>query len=160
MRKYSLFLALSLFIPAAAMSQRYGRPYTLAERSELLLQVSVQKKTHYFGGFDLRKMPRSVVTETDPATHARHVYEGVALDQLVSATAPGSQGGSVEVEFGSHQSLTISENDLDPGTKPIVADTLDGKPLTGYAPHSFVAKLRGKPPLTINDVRRITVKAS
>lgn len=153
-------LLLLLFIPIAAMPQKYGRPYSLPAIPELLLQVSVQKKTHYFSVYDLRKMPRSVVTATDPTTDQPHLYEGVALETVAPNATLGSEGASIEIEYGSHQTLTISASDLEPRTKSIVADTVDGKALSAYAPYDFVAKFRGKPALTIVGVRSIRVSAS
>lgn len=156
-KRIPLVLLLLLFVPTAAMPQRYGRPYGLATIPQLLLQVSVQKKSHYFSVYDLRKMPRSVVTETDPTTNQTHVYEGVALETI---TTLSSQGESIEIEYGSHQTMTISGSDLDIQTKSIVVDSIDGKPLPAYSPYDFVVKLRGKPALTITGVHRVAVKTS
>lgn len=156
-KRISLVLLLLLFVPTAAMPQRYGRPYGLAAIPQLLLQVSVQKKSHYFSVYDLRKMPRSVVTETDPTTNQTHVYEGVALETI---TTLSSQGESIEIEYGSHQTMTISGNDLDTQTKCIVVDTIDGRPLPAYSPYDFVAKFRGKPVVIIVNIRSIRVGAS
>jgi len=105
-------------------------------------------------------MQRSAVTITDPTTNTPHVYEGVALEQLVAGTGLASAIGSIEIEFGSHQTLMISGSDLDPQTKLIVIDTVDGKLLSGRAPYYVVEKCRGKPPQTITDVQCITVKSS
>jgi hypothetical protein len=109
---------LLLFTPAALMAQRYGRPYTLAENPQLLLEIRVQKLDRYFRVSDLKKMQRSSVTLTDPATNRSHVYVGVALDQLVPNTAYSLQSGSIEVEFDSRKTLTISGNYLRRGDKP------------------------------------------
>ena len=159
-KRSSSVLLLLLFIPAAAMPQKYGRPYSLPAIPELLLEVSVQKKTHYLSLYDLRKMPRSVVTATDPTTDQPHLYEGVALEKVVPIATLGSEGASIEIKYGSHQTLTISASDLEPRTESIVADTVDGKALSAYAPYDFVAKLRGKPALTIVGVRSIRVRGS
>ena len=86
MVRQCLAFFLLLLSPVALMCQRYGRPYTLAESSQLLLQVKVQNESHYFRVSELRKMQRMSVTPIDPATPMSHVYEGVALDQL----APGA----------------------------------------------------------------------
>ena len=152
------FLALILFFaPAVTMAQRYGRPYSLAPNPQvLLLEVKFQKQHHYFRAADFRKMPRSSVTVIDAATHASHVYEGVALARFFPATAH-SQGEMIDVEFGSHQSITFSGTDLDPQSHLIVVDTVDGKPLSGYVPYYLVARFRGKPPQTITDVRCIDI---
>ena len=160
MKRVSLTLLLLFSVPTAVMPQRYGRPYNLAAIPQLLLQVSVQKKTHYFSVYELRKMPRSVVAETDPTTNQTHVYEGVALETVASLATPSWERQSIEIEYGAHQTLTISGKDLDTQTKSIVVDTIDGRPLSGYAPYDLVAKFRGKPALTIFNVRSIRVSAS
>ena len=157
MTRQCLIVLLLLLEPVASVGQRYGRPYTLAENPQLLLEIKVQNKHRYFRPADLRKMPRSVVTETDPTTHASHVYEGVALEQLVPGIA---LGGGIEIEFGSHHTLIISGADLDSQTRPLVVDTVDGKPLSGHAPYSFVAKSHSKATQTITDVESITVRSS
>jgi hypothetical protein len=160
MIRQCLALLLLLFTPTASLPQRYGRPYTLAENPQLLLEIKVQKENRYFRVADLRKMQRSTVTLTDPATNVSHVYQGVALDQLVPNTVLSLQGGSIEVEFDSHKTLTISETDLDPQARLIVVDTVDGKPLSGHAPYYLLSRSRGKPQQTITDVQRITIKSS
>ena len=160
MCRQCLVLCVLLFTPTASVPQKYGRPYTLAENPQLLLQIKIQDKSRYFRASDLRKMHRSVVTLTDPATNASHVYEGVALEQLVPSTALASETGSIEIEFGSHQTLIISGIDLDSETKLIVIDTVDRKLLSGHAPYYLVEKCRGKPLQKITDVECITVKSS
>jgi hypothetical protein len=155
-----LALLLLLFTPTASIPQRYGRPYSLAENPQLLLEIRVQKDERYFRAADLRKMQRSTVTLTDPATNTSHVYQGVALDQLVPNAALRLQSGSIEIEFDSHKILTISETDLDPQTRLLVVDTVDGKPLSGHAPYYLLTRSRGKPQQTITDVERITIKSS
>lgn len=159
MKRIPLALLL-LFFPSAATPQRYGRPYTLASIPQLLLQVSAQKKTHYFSVYELRKMPRSVVTETDPTTNQTHVYEGVALGKLVPTAGLPSAGEIVEIEYGSHQRQTIPGTALDTLTELIVVDTVDGKPLTADAPYSLIAKFPLKPALRISGVHCVAVKTS
>lgn len=157
-KRPSLLILLLLFIPNAAMPQRYGRPYGLAEIPQLLLRVSVQKKTHYFSVYDLQKMPRSVVTETNLRTKQTHVYEGVDLGQLVAITTLNSGSETVEIEFGSHQTQTIPGIDLDTRTTLIVADTVDGKPISQNVPYDLVTVFHGRPTLVLNNVRSISVK--
>src|SRR5215469_1410744 len=149
-----------LFAPAITMAQRYGRPYSLSENPQvLLLEVKVQKQHYYFSTADLRKMQRSSITLTDPATHTSHVYEGVALDQLVPTTKRSLQGEMIDVAFGSHQTVTLSGPDLDPQSQLLVVDTIDGKPLPGYVPYYLTARLRGKPQ-TIAEVRSINIRSN
>jgi hypothetical protein len=160
MTRQCLVLLLALFIPTVSVAQRYGRPYSMAESPQILLLVKVDKNHHYFRPADLRRMQRAVVTQTDPITNSSHTYEGVPLEQLVSNAVLALPGEVIEIEFDSHQTLTISGPDLDLQTKPIIADTVDGKPLSGDAPYCFVAKARYKPVQTITGVQTITIKSS
>ena len=157
MSKQCLALFLLLITPLGAMPQRYGRPYSLAEQPQILLQIRFANKSRYFRGSDLRRMQRSVVTQTDSTTKASHVYEGVTLEQLAPSTDLALQGGSIEIEFGSHQTLTLSGIDLAAERKLIIIDTVDGKPLSGHVPFYVFAKSGDKP---ITDVQCITVKLS
>jgi hypothetical protein len=91
----------------------------------------------------LKKLPRTVITITDPVTNSPHAYEGVALEQLLPTAVPTSNE-LFEIEFASHQKITIEGGDLDTQTKSIIADTVDGRPLTGESPYWFVAKSRYK----------------
>jgi hypothetical protein len=105
-------------------------------------------------------MQRTAVTLTDPMTNASHVYEGVALEQLVPAKAFASQGETIEIQFGSNQTVRMSGVDLDSQTRPLVIDTVDGKQLSGHTPYYVVVKLRGKPAETIANVQCIAMKSS
>lgn len=160
MRKEFFLLLLLLLTPATSAPQRYGRPYTLAENPQLLLQIRVQNQSRYLHLSDLRKMQRITVTLTDPMTKASHLYEGVALEQLISAKPVVLQGESIEIQFGSRQTIKIPRMDLDSQSTPMVIDTVDGKRLSGYAPYYVVIKLRGKPAETIADVQCIAIKSS
>ena len=158
MSKQAFVMLLLLLTPTAAMPQRYGRPYSLAENPQILLQIRIANKSRYFRAPHLRRMPRSVVTQTDSTT--KHVYEGVALDQLVPPKASASEGESIEIQFGSHQIARISGVDLESQTKLVVIDTVDGKQLSGYAPYYVVVKFREKRPETIAAVQCIIIKSS
>lgn len=160
MLRESRVLLLLILLPTAAFSQRYGRPYSLVNDQQVLLQVKVENKSRYFRAADLRKMQPSVVTQGDPATKATHIYEGVTLEQLVPANALASPGEQLRIEFGSHRISTISGMDLDFQVKPLVVYLVDGKPISGPVPYYLVIKFRGKPVETIVDVDCIAVAAS
>ena len=149
-----------LTAPIAAMSQRYGRPYSLAENPQLILEIRIEKEHRYFNVSDLRKMQRSTVTLTDPTTNTSHTYEGVALDQLVPNSVLTSPGETIEILFGREKTSTAAEIPLDPQTKLIVVDSVDGKPLTGAAPYYLLAKSPSKPQQAIAHVRSITLKSA
>jgi hypothetical protein len=158
LREFRLLLLL-LLLPAAAFSQRYGRPYTLVNERQVILQVKVENKSRYFRATDLRKMQPSVVTQSDPATKATHIYEGVTLEQLIPAIALASPGERLHIEFDSRQ-VSISGMDLDFQVKPMVVYLVDGKPISGPAPYYLVIKFRGKPVETMVGVECITVESS
>ena len=159
MKQLSVALLL-LLTPTASVPQRYGRPYNLAEKPQLLLQIKVQAKSEYFRVSTLRTMQRSVVTQTDPVTNVSHVYEGVSLEKLIPTLASASGGQSIQIEFGSHHTVKVLVTEVDFQVKPIVVDKVDGKELSGYTPFYFVVKQRGKPLETIPDVECIAVRSS
>jgi hypothetical protein len=153
-----LVLFLLFSFPATLLAQRYGRPYTLAENPQLLLQIKVERNHRYFRVADLRKMPRIELTQKDPLTGQTHTYDGVPLEQLVPASLLTSAGETLEVEFGAHQSLLLSGAELDSGVKAMVVDTIDGRPLSGEAPYYLLVKVRSKAPQAIPNVACISLK--
>jgi hypothetical protein len=157
-RRLLPILLLSIVVPSACMAQRYGRPYTLAQSPQILLLVKTDKNHHYFRPSDLKKLPRTVVTMADPVSNLPHTYEGVALEQLLPSGGALTPNGLIEIEFDSHQKITIPTIDLDTQPKVIIADTIDGKPLSGDAPYWFVAKSRDKAVQKVTDVETITVR--
>jgi hypothetical protein len=160
MIRHCLAALVLLLAPVAAVSQRYGRPYSLADNPQLILEIKADKEHRYFRLSDLRKMQRSTVTVVDPATGTSHVYEGVALERLVPNAAWSAPGETIEILFGDDKTLTLAANDLDPQTKLIVVDTVDGKPLSGVAPYYLVAKPRSRPEQAVAHVRCITLKSA
>ncbi len=159
LREFRLLLLL-LLLPTAAFSQRYGRPYSLVNDPQLLLQISVKSESRYFRAADLRKMRPSVVTLSDPVTKTAHLYEGVTLEQLLPATVLASPVERLKIEFGSHQISTVSGVELDPQVKPMIVYLVDGKPISDHAPYYLVLKFRGKALETIVGVESIVVEAS
>jgi hypothetical protein len=159
MNRLCLGLLLFLLSPALLLAQRYGRPYSIAENPQVLLQIRIDKDHRYLRVSDLRKMPRTVITQTDPATHFQHTYEGVALDQLISPQVLATPRGRIAIESDSHHTVTLSFSDLAADPKPMIVDTIDGKPVPGDAPYYFLAKGRQQPlqTITIASVDCITV---
>jgi hypothetical protein len=105
-------------------------------------------------------MLRTALTLSDPATGTNHTYEGVNFEALSPNTASRSGLEIIEVSFGSHETVTILSADLDPATKPMVVDTVDGKKLTGYVPYYFIVKTRQDRPVPIKSVQLLSVKSS
>ena len=71
------------------------------------------------------EVPGSVIPSTTSAV--AHVYEGVALEQLVSACPRIQRKWSLAL----NQARTISAADLNTHVKLLDADEVDGKPLSG-----------------------------
>ena len=108
----------------------------------LLLQIKYEKKRLYYRLSDLQKKPRLTVALADPISGHSHVYEGVSLEQLVLPGVLSHDSGSLQVSAEHKRKVTILCSEVDFQTTPIVADTVDGKKLTGYVPYEFVVKAR------------------
>ncbi len=165
MLRYCSTLIVLFFCALVASAQRHGRAdaiqnYMGPKSPQLLLQVKVQGKRLYFRPAELRKMQRSVATFTDAATGTTHTYEGVNFESLIPNMGSRSESENIEVSFGSHQTMTILGADLDPSSKPMVVDTVDGKQITGYVPYYFIAKTRRDSAVPIKNVKLLSVKAS
>jgi hypothetical protein len=166
MNRYSIGLIFLVISSAPVVAQRGGRADALQNylgqnrNPRLLLQIKYEKVRIYYRASDLQKKPRSIVKMADPATGLSHVYEGVSVEQLVPTGALNRESGSLEVSSEYKQKMTIVCRDVDFQTPPIVADTIDGKKLTGYVPYYFVVKTREGGESTLRDVKQITVKAS
>lgn len=165
MIRHCLALVFLLFAVPGLPAQRGGRPdaaqnYGRVQNPQLLLQVRVQKKRIYFHASDLRKMQRSTVTLTDPITNASHTYEGVAIEDLAPHTAFVPERGTLEISSDPHLKTTILTADLDPAAKPMVADTVDGRKLTGSVPYYFIAKYRQGTSQSIKNVTCISLNSS
>ena len=104
-------------------------------------------------------MRRSVVTLTDSVTGESHAYEGVSLDQLAQNISI-LDSENLKISFGLLGKVTFWGRELNSVTMPIIADTVDGKPLTGYAPYYFVAKSFGDVVRPIPSIWCITIKPS
>lgn len=160
-------VAILLLMNATGMcAQRGGRPDAMQNcmcpnrNPRLLLQIKVEKTRLYFRASDLQKKPRSVVTLTDAVTGVSHSYEGVAIEDLAPNTAFSLEHGSIEISSDSRAKMKVLTSDIDPGTKPIVADTVDGKKLTGSVPYYFVAKYRQGAAASIKNVTYISIASS
>jgi hypothetical protein len=159
-------LALLLTNSTAVRAQRHRRADAIenymgvARNPQLLLQIRSEKTRLYFRASDLRKKPRSVVTVTDSVTGLSHTYEGVSLERLLPNGNLNPESGTVEV-FPEHQhKVSIQCGDVDFQLSPMVADIVDGKKLTGYAPYYFVVKTHEGSASALQTVHLITVKTS
>ena len=121
-------------------AQRGGRADALQNYLErnrsprLLLQIKYEKKRLYYRFSGLQKKARSTVTLTDPSSGQSHEYEGVSIEELAPAGALNHESGILGASAEHKKKLTILCSDVDFQTTPIVADAIDGKKLTGYAP--------------------------
>lgn len=78
---------------------------------------------------------------------------------MVPTGALNHESGSLEISEEHKQKVTIPCSDLDLKTTPLVADTLDGKKLSGYVPYYFVVKTRQGAPDLLHNVELIEVRA-
>jgi hypothetical protein len=159
-------LTFLLLISPAVFAQRGGRPEALQiylgqnRNPRLLLQVKYEKTRLYFRFSDLQKKMRSTVTLIDPATGQSHMYEGVRIENLAPGGVLNRESGSLEISTEHKKKVTIRCSDVDFKTPPIVADTVDGKKLTGYVPYYFVAQAREGVEAALRNVKMIEVKPS
>ena len=126
----------------------------------MLLQLKYENKRLYFRTSDLRKQPRSTITLTDPATGLTHLYEGVNVDELVPSGVLNRASGSLEAFPEHQQKLMLLCSDIDFQTTPLVADTVDGKTLTGYVPYYLVVKTHQGFAGPLRNVALIEIKTS
>jgi hypothetical protein len=68
-----------------------------------------------------------------------------------------SRSALIEVSFDSNHTITISSVALDADVRPIIADTVDGRPLTGYVPYYFLART-GKEIIVNKNAKLIAIK--
>jgi len=102
-------------------------------------------------------MPRVHLNASDPTTGLPHTYEGVHLEDLLPFRILDSESAVIEVTFASHHTITLPGDALDADVRPIIADTVDGKPVTGYVPYYFLARTR-KEILVNKNVKLIAIK--
>jgi hypothetical protein len=162
--RYCALVIVLIFGATGLSAQRHGRADSIQnylrggpQTPQLLFQVKVQGKRFYFRPAELRKMQRSVASIPDAATGKIHTYEGINLETLVSGMLSGNSG-TIDVYFGARQNLTVSVTDLDPTLKPMIADTIDGKRLGGYAPYHVLMKTRRGNLDVIKNARQINVR--
>ena len=105
-------------------------------------------------------MQRSVAGLTDLATGITHTYEGVDFEALVPNGVLDAKSNTIQVSFGSREHLSVAETDLDPSSRMLVADTVNGKMLTGYVPYHFLLKTRQDKTSILANVRPIDLEAS
>jgi hypothetical protein len=147
----SLAIAALLVCGAPLLAQRGGRADALQNYlhgsqhdSILLLQIRVENGRAYFKPSDLRKMPRSVLIIPDPSTGVSHKYEGVALEYLLRGRGLTFASGTLQVSYGRHQKVTVSDTPIGPNAEPLVADTIDGKSLSDYVPYFLILPTRAQ----------------
>jgi len=163
---FSIVLTFLILSSPAVLAQRGGRadatPNSLGrnKNARLLLQVKYGKKRLYFRFSDLQKKVHSAVKLTDPTTGQLHVYEGVSIKNLVPGGVLIHQSGSLEISAEHKKKVTVLCSNLDFNTLPVVADTVDGKKLTGYVPYYFVVQAREGFAGPFPNVKMIEVKPS
>ena len=130
-RKASPWLLLFMLLAAFVAAQEKPSGLVVAGRDGKQATFSVEQ---------LKKMPRQVVTVSDPHTNASHQYEGVLLSSLLSQLGTPSGKALEGFEMRDYVEAVGADNykvifalvELDAmfqDNKVIVADTMDGKPL-------------------------------
>lgn len=143
-------LALLALLPMTSTAQRHGRGdsvqnYMKSSRPlnpQLALNLESEHKWIYFHLADLRQMKRTTITVTNSTTNATTSYEGISLDELVR-DARAKYAFEVFKEswgFGDRRAMSSARLNLD--SEVIMADTINGIPLTGENPLCFVAKAK------------------
>ena len=166
MSRHSIVLIILIASSTSAYAQRGGRGDALQNylgenrNPSLLLQLKYEKTRLYFSASELRKKLRSNIILTDPATGLTHLYEGVSVKQLVPSGTLNHVSGSLEAFAEHQQELTVLCSDIDFQTTPLVADTVDGKALTGYVPYYLVVKTHQGFVSPLRNVKLIEIKTS
>jgi hypothetical protein len=130
------------------IAQRHGRPDAVQNYMrglappEVVLDLKTSHQKVHFRTSDLKKLKRSTVVVTDPKTNKTKTYEGVDLEDLLSTVSHHPEPQTLEVSFGFFHKKTIHDSDLHARSDRLVADTVDGKRLSGDMPFCFVAEDR------------------
>jgi hypothetical protein len=150
MRRYLVAFALLTLLPMTSAAQRHGRGdsvqnYLKSSRPlnpQLALNLEAKHKWIYFHLADLRLMKRAEITVTNPTTNTTTSYEGISLDQLVPDAQAKYAFDVFRDSWGFRDKRVISSASLNLESEVIVADTINGIPLTEESPFCLVAKAR------------------
>jgi hypothetical protein len=107
-------------------------------------------------------MLRTEIVLEDAMTRIAHKYEGVKLEYLFSGAGLRFGSETIEVSYGHHQKMTILDSAIASDSQTLVADTIDGKRLTGYVPYFLIIQSRAGQRFTqpLKDVKLISVTVS
>lgn len=125
------WLVVIILLAATAVAQKNPSELTVAGLDNKQVTFTIEQ---------LKKMPRQVVTVTDPQTKISHQYEGVLLSSLLAQIGTPSGEAMRGAEIRNYVEAIGADNykaifalvELDgmfQDNKVIVADTVDGKPL-------------------------------
>jgi hypothetical protein len=168
MTRNLIVVALCFLNSSALFAQRHGRADSIEnfarqdQDTHSLLQIINKGSRHYFCTSDLRKMPRSVIVLKDTTIGISHNYEGVALEYLLSGAGVRLGSETIEVSYDHHQKMTMLDSTIASNSQILVADTIDGKRLTGYVPYSLIIRdgIRSEVTRQLTNVESISVKMS
>lgn len=107
---------------------------------EFILDLGAKQEKLRFTVGRLEHMTRSTMTVKDRTTKRVRTFEGVDFLELI--LAKGSELEVLEVSYGFFRNKKIPGRELDGNSKVVVADTVDGKTLSGSAPFRLVIELR------------------
>jgi hypothetical protein len=143
-----MVVALCFINSSPLFAQRHGRADSIenfarqGQGAHLLLQIVNKGSRLYVCSSDLRKMSRTVVVLKDAATGISHKFEGVALEYLLSDAGLGFGSETINISYGNNQNTTVLDGAIPSNSQILVADTIDGKRLTGYVPYSLIIQNR------------------
>lgn len=160
MKRFISLTALALLIACASAVAQSG-------------QISVEGlggKTAVISAQDLKQMPRTSITVTDPKTKAAQHYEGVLLSTVLAKVGAPTGKALHGVEFRDYVEVSASDNyrvifslaEVDPPThanQVMLADTLDGKPMESpQGPFKLIAPDDIRPERWVRMVARIRIQ--
>jgi len=158
--KYIRWTALILLVACAS---------ALAQTAQISIE-GLAGKTAVISAQDLKQMPRTSLSLTDPKTKAVQHYEGVLLSSVLARVGAPTGKTLHGVEFRDYVEVSASDNyrvifslaEVDQPThanQVLVADTLDGKPMESpQGPFKLIAPDDIRPERWVRMVTRIRIQ--
>jgi hypothetical protein len=165
MKRYLPGVVLLFVVSAGLRAQRHGRADSVQNYRrgitltppELVLDPGTNQKKLRFTFARLQHMTRSTVEVTDCSNKRIGRFEGVDVSQLILEKGP--QLGVLEVSYGFFRKKKLSGSQLNPDSRVIVADTVDGKPFSGSAPFRLIIDPGHGQMQLFSHVRRVSIKS-
>ena len=158
--KYIRWTALIILVACAS---------ALAQTSQISVE-GLGGKAAVISAQDLKQMPRTLLTVTDPKTKAAQHYEGVLLSTVLAKVGAPTGKTLHGAEFRDYVEVIASDNyrvifslaEVDPPThanQVLIADTLDGKPMESpQGPFKLIAPDDIRPERWVRMITRIRIQ--